>query len=222
MSVIIRMDSKELMKDFLPFIDDHKDFQFITISENVTTSGKHENVKSIPRLIPPQEAVNEFIEGNKKRYKQLYFNYLSNQSIEAFIYIIVKAAVENNLRIVLLCSEFESEFNYLKQICQHIEEVFQLKTHTLKSYMKDPKKAEKISNLDEVKEILNAKFKKLENSGISLDTKKDDKDLAKELKKLKRKELKKIAKKNKVKIKKDMGKKDIIKKLIKKKNKSAF
>ncbi|MFN4245855.1 MAG: hypothetical protein ACK4F9_06915 [Brevinematia bacterium] len=216
MGVIIRMDSKKFLKDFIKE-NDPMEFQYVLISENITTKEKFKNVKAIPLLIPPVSAISELENEGFKSYRKAYLNYLSNPKIEAFISIIVKAVVDNELKIVLLCSQSENEFKYLKIICEYIEEVYKLKTYTYKSYKENPEKACKIKNKDEVKKILNKKLENLySNKEVDLETKKDKKKLMKELKKLSRKELIKVARKKNIDVDEDADKDKIVKKIAKK------
>lgn len=215
MGVIIRMDSKKFIKDFLKK-QDPMQFQFILISENITTKEKFKNVKAIPRLIPPPKVVSEFINEDFKSYKKSYLSYLKQPQIEAFLSIIVKAAVVNDLNIVLLCSKSENEFKYLKLICEYIEENFKMKTYSYKRFKKDPEKAMKIKNKDEIMKILGKKFERMEKEEVDLETKYDKKKLVKELKKLGRKELIRLAKSKNIKLDEDMSKEEMAKKIAKK------
>lgn len=215
MGTIIQMTSKELVKDFLPNIKDVNDYNFITISENVRVKNKLENVKAIPRLIPPIAAMNLFTSGDKKGYKKAYHQYLNTIEIDAFIYIMLKAVVDHDLKLVLICSPFEAQFNYIKLLTDYIESIYDLKTYTVKSYLKDKESAHKISNLDTVRAIINKKAEKLEKSGIDINPDKSDKELIKDLKQLKKKDLIKMAKKRNVKIKKGDGRKKIAKAIAK-------
>lgn len=214
MGVIIRMDSKKFIKDFLKEQDPMK-FQFILISENITTKEKFKNVKAIPRLIPPLNVMSEYINEDFKSYKKSYLSYLKQPQIEAFLSIIVKAAVVNDLNIVLLCSKSENEFKYLKLICNYIEEIFKMKTYSYKQFKKD-QKAMKIKNKDEIMKILGKKFERMEKEEVDLETKYDKKKLVKELKKLGRKELIRLAKSKNIKLDEDMDKEEMAKKIAKK------
>lgn len=215
MGTIIQMTSKEFVKEFLPNIKDVKDYDFITISENVRTNNKMQNVKAIPRLIPPIAAMNLYTSGDKKGYKKAYHQYLNTIEIDAFIYIMLKAVVDHDLKLVLICSPFEAQFNYVKLLTDYIESVYDLKTYNVKSYLKNMDAAHKISNLDTVRSTLNKKAEKLEKSGIDINPDKSEKELIKDLKQLKKKDLIKMAKKRKIKVKKDDGRKKIAKAIAK-------
>jgi hypothetical protein len=217
MGSIIRMNSKEFIKGFLPAEKNADDFQYVLVSERITTTGELKNAKAFPRLIPPGPIVREFIDGDKKAYKKVYLKYLQEINIEAFVSIIVKSVIENDFKIVLICSKSEDEFKYLKYLCEYIEAVYKLKTHTLETYLKNPDKANKIKNKDEVRKIIGKKFDKMNKTGINLDSPAvQKKEVVKELKKLGRKELKRLAKSKNIKLDKEMSDGEMAKKIAKK------
>jgi len=215
MGVIIRMDSKKLVKEFLPAVKP-EDFQFILISENITTREEFDNVRAIKRLLPPPHVASLFVNDGFKAYKKAYLHYLKKDDIEALISILVKVAVVNDLNLVLVCSKSENEFKYLKLICEYIEEVYGLKTYTLKEYMKDPEAAQKVKNKDDIMRVLHKKFQKMQESNVELDMNYSKDKLLKGLKKLDKKELRKFAKSRNIKLDDDMGKNEMIKKIMKK------
>lgn len=166
--------------------------------------------------MPPPQILGEYVNDNEKAYKKSYLNYLQHPSIEAMIAIIVKAAVENDMKIVLMCSRSEDEFNYLKYICEYIEAVFKLKTYTGKEYMKDMEKANKIKGKDEIMKVLSKKFENMQKAGADLSTTQDKDKYIKELKKMGKKAMKKLAKSRDIKLKDGLGKEEMAKKLAKK------
>lgn len=215
MGVIIKMDSKKFIKKFLEE-QNPNEFQFILISENITTRDEFKNVKSLPRLLPPPPVAAELVNKDMKTFKKLYLDYIKIPEIEALISIMVQAAVVNDLKLVLLCSQSESEYEYIDAICDYIEAVYGLETYSYKEYKSDPEKAGKVKNKEELVTLLNKKFKKMEQNKTRIDEKPNAKALKKELKEFGRKDLLKLAKSKKVKVKKDADKKDIIKKIVKK------
>lgn len=209
------MDSKKFFKELIPEVK-HDEFQFILISDFIKTNNTFKNVKSIPRLMPPNRVMQDFVNDNMKEYKKGYLKYLQNPNIEAFISIIVKAAVVNDMKIVLLCSHSENEFKYLKMLTEYIEAVYKMQTYSFKDYMKDPEKVSKLKNKEEITKILGKKFEKMERSGVDLNTTIDKEDYVKQLIKLGKKGMQKLAKSRNIKIDKDLGKKEMAKKLAKK------
>lgn len=216
MGVIIRMNSKTFHEKFLKN-EDVEDFQFVVISQDIKTEGKVSNVKAIPRLVPPAPLAQILINEGEEEFGARYLKYLSAFQIEQFLTIIAAAAVDpEGLKIVLLCSEQEEEFLYIRLICEYLEEVYKIPTFSYKKYAKDPKKALDESNLKEAREIVERKRKELAEDQPDFDTNVDKKKLKEELSELDKKALRKLAKKKDIKIDDDMGKKDIIKKIIKK------
>lgn len=216
MGMIMRMHSKTLLKKFLPSVNP-AEFQFVIISQDVETKDELPNVKALPILMPPAKLIRIAINDDKKSFKKAYLQYMQHPDIEALITILVKAAVKDNCKLVLLCSKSEDEFNYLEYLCEYIEQVFKLKTYSFKEYEKDTAKALEIKNLDEVEKILTKKFEKLEQRSLEIKEHREEQadKLRKELKKYGRKELRKFAKMKNIKVKKDMEKGDLIKKIIK-------
>lgn len=215
MGAIIRMDSKKLINKFIKEVDP-KDYQYVLVSEFITTRNEFKNVKAIPRLMPPPSALGEFADGNEKGYKKAYLKYLQQPNIDSLVGIIVKAALVNDMKMVLLCSKSEDEFKYLQYLCEYIEAVYKMKTYTSKEFLKDPEKLNKIKNKNEVAKVIDKKFDVMQKSGMDLDTENNKEKYIKEVKKLGRKGMKKLAKSKNIKLKDDMSKDDMAKKIVKK------
>jgi hypothetical protein len=215
MGAIIRLNSKKFINDFMSEVN-HKDFQFILVSDFITTDGRCDNVRAIKRLMPPPNVMREFVDGNKKAYKKAYMKYMQNPDIESIIAIIVKAAIVNDMKMVLLCSKSEAEFEYLEYLCEFIEAVFKMKTYSWKDYSKDPEAASKVKNKDEVIRIFNKKYEMMQKTGVDLSTTHNKDKYIKEVKKLGRKGMKKLAKSKNIKLDEDMSKDDMAKKIVKK------
>lgn len=215
MGVIIRMDSKKFLKDFREKFNT-EEYQYILISELITTKGDLKNVQPIQRLMPPPKIASRYVEGDKKSYEKAYLEYLQIPEIDAMVTIIVKAAIQNDMKIVLICSKSEDEFDYLKHICQYIEAIYKMKTYTYKEYAKDPEKANKLKNKDEINKIVSKKLERMNKEGVDLDPANKKERYIKELKKLGKKGMKKLAKSRGIKLKDDLEKDEMAKKLAKK------
>lgn len=215
MGCIIRVDSEKFITKFLKDFN-CKDFQFIPISENITSNRTHKNIMPIPALMPPPNVTATFInEGYCKEYKNKYNNYLSKDEVNILLVTMIKAVL-NDMQIVLICSKSEDEFKYLKLICDFIENEYRLKTFTLKEYSDNPSKANKVKNKDEIIKIVTKTISKLQDSDIKTVSAVIDKDkFVKKLKKLDKKELKALCKSKGIKIS-DEDKDEIIKKIKKK------
>lgn len=214
MGAIIRMDSKKFIKDLIPTVN-HDEFQFILISQFIQSRGEFKNVKALPRLMPPNSLIHLYLDGDKKEYKKQYANYLKSPEIDAFISIVVKAAVTEDMKIVLLCSHTEDEYGYLKMLTEYIEAAYQVKTHTWKDYNKNPDKVSLGDDLSDTNKILEKKFSKMKKNGVDLEARPSKKQLQKELKGLGKKELKHVAKTRGLKFDKKLGKKELAKDLAK-------
>lgn len=215
MGVILRMDSEKFISEFLKEFDPNK-FNFILVSENITSEQRYKNVMVMRKLmLPPDIAAMYINDGFGKSYQKKYLEYLKKDDVNGLVAIIVKAAL-NGLNIVLLCSKSENEFKYLKMLCEFIEEEYKLKTYSYKKFKKDPQKALKIKNRDEVVEVLMKKLEKLHDSGVDLNPDVNKDKFLKKLGKLEKKELIKFCKVKGIKIDEDMGRKEIIKKIKKK------
>lgn len=215
MGLIMKMDSKKFINKFLKEFNP-EEFQFLLISENITTNNEHKNVMALPALIPPVNISSIYVnEGFSKEYKKKYLEYLKKENIKALVTIIVNAAVIQNLNVVLLCSKSESEFKYLDMICEFIEAEYKMKTYSYKKFSKDPKKSMQIDNKEKVSNILFKNIEKLKESGANFDSKINESKLEKKLNKLDKKELVKYCKYKNIKVNKGASKKDIIKKIVK-------
>ena len=221
MGAIIRMNTRQLMRDFLPNIEKQEDFQFVIISETVKTDKRLKNIETIKRLVPPQQLLRKFMEGDEKSYREMYAAYLSHPNIEGFLTVIAKAAVTENMNVVLLCSEYEDNWGYLKAICDYMEAVYETKTHSVKSYLKNPAKASEFKNKKVLESIITEKLTELEKANVDLSTEEEDPSIkmrAKVLEKLKdedydKKELRKLGKKMGLKLDKDLSRKKMMKQI---------
>lgn len=215
MGVIIRTDGKQLVKKVLTK-HDHKKFQYLIISEDIETLGKRKNVMSLNKLMPPPNVVAAFVrDGYCKDYKAKYLEYLKRDEVNSVVAVIVKAVL-TDLNIILVCSNDEKEYKYLKLLGDFIESEYRVKVISYKEYDENPEKAEKIKNKEEVTKILNKKMEKFKGSNLTLDARFDSKRFKTMLSKLDKKELKAFCKSKKIKIDNDMSKEDIIKKITKK------
>lgn len=215
MGCIIKMDSEKFIMKFLKQYD-AADFQFILVSNNITTTKKYKNIMAVPALIPPPNIIAEYInDGFSKDYKKKYLDYLKRDEINALVSIIVKAAM-GDMKLVLLCSKSEDEYKYLKMICEFIENYYKLKSFSLKDFKKDPEKACKIKNKDEIAKILAKTMEKLKDVGERMSPEIDKDKFIKKLKKMKTKQIYAFCKDKGLKVDKDMDKDELIKKLKKK------
>ena len=106
MSALIRMSSGDFLKKFTKEFD-YKDYRFLLISEDIKTK-KHKNVYPLKCLIPPANAISEFVaNGFSEKYVRKYSEYLAKPKMALLIATIVKMVVAEHRNVVLLCSDKE-------------------------------------------------------------------------------------------------------------------
>jgi hypothetical protein len=210
------MNSEKFISKFLKEFNPNE-FQFVLISENITTAKRYKNVMPIQTLIPPPNVVTTFInEGMTKSYEKKYIEYLERPEINSLVTIIVKAAL-SGFNMILLCSKSEDDFKYLKMLCDFIEKHYKIKTYTMKKFIEDPNKAVKIKNKEEVTNIVMKAMEKLhEVDGEKIQPEFNKKKFFKKLEKLDKKELKQYCKLKGIKVDNDLGKNKLITKIMKK------
>lgn len=214
MGAIIKMDSKELIKKFLPEIKDHTKFQFVVLSKTITTNDTQKNAVSMSKLVPPAAILRSYVEGDDtNQFIEEYGRYLAHPSNEAMLTVIAKAAVVDDMNMVLLCSSHEAESGYVDMMCKYMTALYDVKTTTPKKFLKDPSKYNNHDDREKKTKAINERLKRISEEDLrSLDSKEDQ---IKSLKRLKSKEIRQMAKDEGLKLKKDMDKKDMIKKLLK-------
>lgn len=212
MAAIIKMNSKEFLDDFLDKFN-YKKYNFILVSNDITTQKKYDNVYAIPSLIPPPNVMAELIrEGDVDKYAKKYIKYLSQPKVEAFITVLVKLAVVENSNVIILCSKDEYEYDYIELLSDYISTVYGAKVFSYKKYKKNPKKCD--SSDGNKKKIVKVLRKKIANIDIESEDAVNKSDIKERLKKLSRKELIKFAKSKGLSIKKSKEKSEIIKKIL--------
>ena len=213
MGVLIRMSSGDFLNKFIKEFD-YNDYRFLLISEDIKTE-KHKNVFTLKCLIPPAHTISEFVaNGFSDKYVKKYAEYLNHPKIALLIGTIVRMVVAENRKVVLMCSDKENEFKFLKVLADYINATYDVKVYSYKKYAKDPEAAENVKykkkfiiNLDERIEELSEKAK---NVPDIVDPKKYAKA---QFKALTKEDLIRYCKDNGLKVKKGDGKKDIIKRI---------
>jgi hypothetical protein len=210
------MNSEKLL-EFLKVYRD-EDFQFILISQDITTVGRYKNVMSIKALLPPPNVIASWInDGEKSKYKEKYFNYLRNPEVESLVTIMIKAVIDG-MNIVIICSKSEDDMKYLKMLAEFIEEEYKLKVLTFKEFDKNPALTVEIKNKEEVEAILIDKLEYIreEIGGSSITPNINQDKIEKKLKELDKYELIKYCHHHGIKADEDTSKKKIIKKILNK------
>lgn len=214
MGCIIHMNSETFINDLLKEYD-HRTFQYVLISQDITTEKRYNNAISLTGLLPSPDVITEYInEGFTEGYKKECLNFYKKPEKNSLIAILVNMALKG-FNIVLLCSAKEEEFKYLKLLCDFIEEQYKLLTYTYKKYNKNPEKAMKIENVEEVGRILTKKMESFQSQGINIQENIDPEKYLKKLKKLSSEELRAYAGRLGVKVNSEISDKKILKKLKK-------
>lgn len=213
MGVIIRMNSKDFLDKFIKKFD-YKDYRFLLISEAIK-SKKHENAYPLSCLIPPTNAISEFIaNGYSEKYVKKYVQHLQQPKMDLLISTIVRMAVVENRNVVLLCSESEDDYKFLKILGNYIEATHELPVYTYKKYIKDPSKCEEIKGKKKLTKKINKRITKLSEDPRTRAVTDNKQQFIKKLKNADKDELKAYCKENSIKVKKDDSKKDIIKRIL--------
>lgn len=209
MGRIITMNSKEFIKDFVSRYDTRK-FQYVLVSDDIRTNGKKDNVYALGALIPPPDIVSIYVnKGICDKYKQKYFEYLSEEKVENLLTIMVKLCAIDNTDVIILCSDDETKYKYMEMISEYMETIYHIKVFKYKKIKKDLYDHDSIKESKKTMKVLKKKLPRIKNVN-----KKSDEDLVIEyLSAFTTKELKTICKKQGIKVKKDYSRKDIINKL---------
>lgn len=214
MASIIMMKSDEFLDSFLKKYN-HENFNFILVSADIKTDYKFKNVFKIKQLLPPTKAISCKLNGNDyDEYRKKYIKHLARPDIEIFITTIVKLAVAENSNVVLLCSKDEhSNLKYLNILREYIEEVYGVNVFTYKKYKKTEKPTSVISKKKTIK-IIAKKIEHAASENVQVNLDRDE--VVGRLKHMSKESVYKFAKSNGIKVKKDMDKKELLKKIYKK------
>ena len=210
MASIIRMTSSEFLKKFSKKYN-YKHYNFILVSEDIKNNKKHGNVYSIPELMPKPKALTKWFDNKDwKGYYKAYYQYLGGGNIEIYITTLVKLCVMEGADVILLCSDQENEYKYLKALCTYIEHVYGVNTYTFKQYDKKPKKCKSVIDKKSTVKVITKKIKTYQKYKISADSADiSKKEMKAKLKNMDKDSIKKIAKKMDIKTK-GKGKSELI------------
>ena len=213
MASIIKMNSTE----FFDFVDryDHREFNFILVSQDIKTVGKYNTVYQMNSLIPPSNIISEFVSnGYSKKYCKKYLKYLSREQVEVILATIVKLATVEDTNVVLLCSDNEEMYKYLDLIGEFLKDEYKCKVCSYKKFRKRRTETDVCDNKKEIIPILERKLAQFK-VGVAEDDVLGKKEYKKNLKDMKRRDILAFCEANKIKVDADMDKKTLIKKVIK-------
>lgn len=216
--MIIQLEGKDF---FTKFIDNeiYTDYQFLLISTDIETSGEHKNVMKMKELIPNGYIMEHFMSGEKKQYAAEYESFLRRDGIRALITVMMKTVIQNKFKVILLCSEEEKEYKYIKMIRKFIEEEYDFPTYTYKKYCKCREEGgfKEVKNLDKITKQVNKEIERINKLNIAVggaDAQKMEK-AKKQLEKMSKKDMKKFCKAKGFKKYKDLDEKELRKYIMK-------
>ena len=221
---IIELIGDEFLEKFI-HQEDVMDYQYLLLSTDIRTSKEFKNVMEFPRLIPDGCILEFYMSKEKKQYKHEYKNFLMRDEIRAFITVMMKSVVCNGFKLVLLCSEEESEYKFIKMIRQFIEEEYDFPTYTYKKYCKarDNDDFVPIKDLAGIEKQIDKEVKRIEKLQIQIGEEDKVEKAMKALDKMGKKEMRAFCKQKGYKKKKyeDLDKEQLKAFIIKKMQKEA-
>lgn len=207
---IIEMDGKTFIKEFIEE-QDVSQFQYVVISTDITTSKELKNVYHTNCAIPTSATMQYHFDDDKKSFKIAYMNELCEPYNKTLISTIVYMAVERGLNIVLICSEEENEYKYLKAIRKFIEKIYSYPTFKYSKYRDYVKEHDKLNveDIEKTKRIVLKEMNELEKQKQPIQERIEQ--LKKSVKDMGKKDLKEFLKLKKVPKKKysKLGKKEL-------------
>lgn len=224
---VIELTGDTFFDAFIKNDENINDYQYLLLSTDIQTTGEFTNVISFPALIPDGYLIEYYLSDEKKQFKHEYNNYLMKDEIRAFITVMMKSVVYNGFKLVLMCSEEENEYGYIKMIRKFIEKEYGFPTYNYKKYVKarDNGELKEIKDLEGIKQQIEKEVKRIEKLHINVGGGQEDKmeKASKALDKMSKKELKQFCKKKGYKKKKyqDLDKDGLKEFIIKKIKKEA-
>lgn len=215
---IIELNGRDFLETFIEK-EIHDNFQYLLVSTDIETVGEYKNVMKMPQLIPNAMIMEYFMSKEKKMYKFEYNNFLRREEIRAIITTIMSAAVNNKFDIILLCSEEEDEYGYVKMIRKFIETEYNFPTYSYKKFCKarDTKSFIEVEDIEKVKDQVVLEVERIKQLNISLGVDGDKITKAKDMiNDMSKKKMVKFCKAKGYKKYKDLEEKELRKYIIKK------
>ena len=221
---IIEIIGDEFLEKFI-HDEDILDYQYLLLSTDIQTSKEFKNVMEYPRFIPEGAILEFFMSNEMKQYKHEYKNFLMRDEIRAFITVMMKSVIVNGFTLVLLCSEEENEYKFIKMIRKFIEEEYDFPTYTYKKYCKarENNDFKEIKDLPGIVKQIDKEVKRIEKLRIQIGEEDKVEKAMKALENMSKKEMKAFCKKKGYKKKKyeDLEKEELKAFIIKKITKEA-
>lgn len=193
---IIEVIGDEFLEKFI-YQEDLMDYQYLLLSTDIQTTKEFTNVMEFPRLIPDGFILEYFMSKEMKQYKHEYYNFLMRDEIRAFITVMMKSVIDNGFKLVLLCSEEENEYKFIKMIRKFIEQEYNFPTYNYKKYCKARKddNFKEIKDLEGIKKQIKKEIERIEKLKINVGEEDKVDKAMKALDKMSKKELKKFCEK---------------------------
>lgn len=154
---IIELNGKKFIKDFIQEQDVSK-FQYLVLSTDIEVSETNDlkNIFHNSSIIPKSATLQYALDDDQKSFKMAYLNELCEPYNRVFITTIMYSAVEKGLDMILICSEEEDEYGYLKQIRKFIEDVYDYPTFKYSKYKEYIKShdAPEVNDIEKIKRQL--------------------------------------------------------------------
>lgn len=165
--------------------------QYVIVSQFIRKGGRYENsIINANNVLYPSERLLVDYKPKSKEFKKAYYEQL-DESLP-FIATLVKAAIEGEMTIVIMCSKKEWKRRYLRLLAKYIREKLNYPVYDYKMVIEGEQEPEAVDDLEVlklVKQIVNDNKKKGEQKLLSGANRKDY------LRTLPKKRLKKMMKK---------------------------
>lgn len=221
---IIEVIGDEFLEKFI-HQEDLMDYQYLLLSTDIQTTKEFKNVMEFPRLIPDGCILEYFMSKEMKQYKHEYYSFLMRDEIRAFITVMMKSVIDNGFKLVLLCSEEENEYKFIKMLRKFIEKEYNFPTYNYKKYCKARKEDsfKDIEDLEGIKKQIKKEVERIEKLKINVGEEDKVDKAMKALDKMSKKELRQFCEKKGYKKKKyeDLDKDGLKEFIIKKIKKEA-
>lgn len=192
---IIELIGDEFLEKFI-HQEDVLDYQYLLLSTDIQTTKEFKNVMEYPVLIPGGAILEFFLCKEMKQFKHEYKNFLMRDEIRAFITVMMKSVVMNGFKLVLLCSEEENEYKFIKLIRKFIEEEYDFPTYTYKKYCKARENDDfkEIKDLPGIVKQIDKEVKRIEKLKIQIGEEDKYEKAMKALDKMSKKDMKEFCK----------------------------
>ena len=158
---IVRMTDKDYLEKFINKVKPES-FTRVIISQSIRLDKDYPDTLRLKNLFPPPycTSINIRNDGCTDEYVEAYREYLQRPEHLTLLAILVSAVLKTGGRLALICTKAEKQFGHLRIICDLLEDIFFLKSYSLKKFLAAkeisiPNKTEISTRHNEVLEYLN-------------------------------------------------------------------